>query len=206
MVHFIVSLLILFSFHIEAQSLRAFAVFDVRKSLPLTGKEGTFRDYYVNLGTDNGAKVGSILSVKRRLPVIDVYRNQAQGDLVVEIAKLKVIHSQASMSVGRIVSLVNPKSIPVVQYESVMMGDQVELTATAEDAPAEEAKRDQASVKKKKKKAPNVVKVKVLNPLRDTATIAIAPKPVVQTNPEAATGKVAVAVPPAPAPAHDEKK
>ena len=190
-----------------AQSSRTYAVFDVRKSLPLKDKDTIQKDYYVNLGTEHGAKVGSILSVKRRLPVIDVYRNQAQGDLVIEIAKLKVIHTQSTMSVGRLMSVVNPKNIPVVQYESLMMGDQVELTAQADDSAAgpaqgSEPKREEASVKPKKKKPVKMVKVKVesktLNSI-PAPSMAQAPKAVVNTNPETATGT-------APgAPAEDKK-
>lgn len=211
---FLVTVSIFLSHQSFAQSNRTFAVFDVRKNLPLSNKETVQKDYYVNLGSDHGAKVGSVLSVKRRLPVIDMYRNQAQGDLVVEIAKLKVIHVQNSMSVGRVIYSANPKSIPVVPYESVMMGDQVEMTG--DDAAQIEVKREQASVKKRanRKKQVKLIDVTVEKvTLPNTASApAVAPTPqvaspqpqkavAINTNPETATGQPAAPAAPAPAPA-----
>lgn len=209
---FLVATAFVLSSQLFAQSNRTFAVFDVRKNLPLTNKESVQKDYYVNLGSDHGAKVGSVLSVKRRLPVIDMYRNQAQGDLVVEVAKLKVIHAQPSMSVGRVISVSNPKSIPVVPYESVMMGDQVEMTG--EDAAQVEVKREQASVKRKaaRKKQVKLIDVtveKVTLPATAPVTAppnqAAVPQPqkavAINTNPETATGQPTAPAAPASAPA-----
>jgi hypothetical protein len=113
-----------------------FIVFDVRKTLPLNDTDPVYRDYYVNIGTETGVHAGSILAVYRRLPVIDVYRNKAQGDLVIPVGHLKVIHSQKTMSVCRIASIASEKQIPVVSYETVMMGDRVEI-AGADDAKKE---------------------------------------------------------------------
>jgi hypothetical protein len=102
-----------------------FIVFDVRKTLPLHDGETVYRDYYVNIGTEIGVKDGSILAVYRRIPVVDVYRNKAQGDLIVPVGHLRVIHTQKSMSVCRLASRANESQVPVVDYEAVMMGDRV---------------------------------------------------------------------------------
>lgn len=109
-----------------------YSVFAIRKNLPLHDNEPIFRDYYINLGTDEGMRVGQYVAVKRRVPVIDIYRNKAQDDLIVPIAHLKVIHAQKSMCVARLASQVSPEQIPVVQFEQVMLGDRVELV---EDLP-----------------------------------------------------------------------
>ena len=106
---------------------KEFTVFEARKTLPLSDTAPVFKDYYVNMGVENGVTVGSVLSVFRKIPVIDIYTNKAPGDLIVEVAKLKVIHTQRSMSVARVYAEANPKSIPVVQFEKVMLGDRVEL-------------------------------------------------------------------------------
>lgn len=106
---------------------KTFTVFDVRKTLPLNENQPVFKDYYINLGTDHGAKPGMVVTAFRRVPVIDIYRNQAQADLIIEVGKMKIIHSQNSMSVARVVSLAKEGSIPVVQFETIMIGDRVEL-------------------------------------------------------------------------------
>jgi hypothetical protein len=106
-----------------------FTVFDARKTLPLSDDEPVYRDYYVNMGVEAGVKIGSVLSVYRKIPLVDVYTNKAPGDLIVEVARIQVIHTQHSLSVGRVVSGSNYKSIPVVQYEKVMLGDRVDFAA-----------------------------------------------------------------------------
>jgi hypothetical protein len=108
---------------------KEYTVFEVRKTLPLNDKQPVFYDYYVNMGTENGVKEGDDLAVYRKIPIIDIYRNKAQGDMVVEIARVKVIHVQKTMSVVRIIKKANPKKIPVVPFERIMMGDRVEQVA-----------------------------------------------------------------------------
>src|SRR5205823_4199211 len=104
-----------------------FIVFDVRKTLPLHDGEQVYRDYYVNIGTETGVRAGSILAVYRRIPVVDVYRNKAQGDLIVPVGHLRVIHSQKTMSVCRLAGRASESQVPVMDYEAVMMGDRVEI-------------------------------------------------------------------------------
>ena len=113
---------------------KEFTIFESRKNLPLADGIPVFRDYYVNMGVESGVKVGTILSVFRKVPVIDIYTNKAPGDLIVEVGQLKVIHTQKSMSVARIYSIANPKSIPVVQFEKAMLGDRVEISSTVQSA------------------------------------------------------------------------
>jgi hypothetical protein len=106
---------------------KEYSVFEIRKTLPLSENEPVYRDYYINMGTDDGLRVGNYVSVHRHSPVIDIYRNKAQDDLIVPLAHMKVIHAQKTMSVARVVSHTNPEQIPVVQFEQVMLGDRVEL-------------------------------------------------------------------------------
>jgi hypothetical protein len=120
-----------------------FTVFDVRKTLSLHDDDPVYKDFYVNMGTESGVKIGDIVAVYRRVPVIDVYRNKAQGDLVVPIAHLRVIHTQKTMSVCRLAAAVNQKQIPVLQFDAVMMGDRVEL---ADPNPAENLGQTSGSV------------------------------------------------------------
>ena len=118
---------------------KEFTVFDVRKTLPLNDEQKVFKDYYVNIGSESGVKAGTILEVYRKVPVIDIYRNKAQGDLVIPVAHLRVIQSQKTMSVARVETVANPKDIPVVQFEAVMMGDRVQVASTKVDIKVDNA-------------------------------------------------------------------
>jgi hypothetical protein len=140
------SLLVATAGHAESKT---YSVFDIKKTLPLHGKQQTFRDYYVNLGSKDGAKAGSILAVYRRQGVVDYYRNVLHDDLLVPVAHMKIIMAQKTMSVARVESLTSAKQIPVVEFNAVMMGDRVELVVLQTlKSPKPHKNRIQSNVKK----------------------------------------------------------
>jgi hypothetical protein len=106
-----------------------YSVFDIKKTIPLNSHQKVYRDFYVNLGADQGAKAGSILAVYRRQGVVDYYRNTLHEDLLVPVAHMKVIQAGKTMSVARMESVTPSKQIPVVEFNSIMLGDRVELVA-----------------------------------------------------------------------------
>lgn len=149
----------------QSEVIKDYVIFDFRKTLPLNSSQPVLRDYYINMGSQQGVSVGSLVNVIRRTPVIDIYRNKTQGDLLIQIGRLRIIHVEKTMSVGRIEKEADTRQIPVVQFEKVMLGDRVELSgetveevAKAEVAPktpeAPAPKRDVAEVKKVSKSLP----------------------------------------------------
>ena len=104
-----------------------YSVFDIKKTIPLDSHQKIYKDFYVNLGADQGAKPGSILAVYRRQGVVDYYRNTLHEDLLIPVAHMKVIQAGKTMSVARVESITSSKQIPVVEFNGIMMGDRVEL-------------------------------------------------------------------------------
>jgi hypothetical protein len=124
-----------------------YSVYDIKKTLPLHEREKVYRDYYVSMGTDAGVKMGSILAIYRRQGTVDQMHNENHDDLAVPIAHIKVIQAGKTMSVARLESLVPKKQIPVLEFNTVMLGDRAELTQAA--IPETVSKRKVASAKKK---------------------------------------------------------
>ena len=156
---------LLFTTHRTFAGVKDFVIFDMRKTLPLNDRQAVQRDYYINMGEEYGAKVGALLDVYRRVPVVDIYRDKPQGDLLVKVGQLRIIHTQKSMSVTRLVGLSDPKNIPVVLFESVMLGDRVEV---AENQAVEEPARKPATEKelpKKHKPSKPMAKPPMANPM-----------------------------------------
>jgi hypothetical protein len=104
-----------------------YSIFDIKKNLPLRDHEKVYRDYYVNMGSDQGVKVGSIIAVYRRMGVIDKSRNELHEDMLIPVAHLKVIQASQTVSVARLESMVSHKAVPVVDVGAVGLGDRVEL-------------------------------------------------------------------------------
>lgn len=112
---------------------RDIVVFDVRKNIPLTDQETVFKDFYLNGGFQEGFKKGLVVNVTRRITVNDSTQNQSAGELIVTVGKLKIIHVQKNMSVGRLVSVESPEDIPILDYDTVMSGDVVDMSTAIMD-------------------------------------------------------------------------
>lgn len=104
-------------------------IFEVRKDLKLADDDPTFKDYYINAGFDEGLREGTVLDVVRRIPIHDSLKNQAQGDLVLVIAKVKVMHVQKNISVARLYSTTTARQRPVADFNAIMIGDELDLSS-----------------------------------------------------------------------------
>ncbi len=106
---------------------REVSVFSVNKNLQLNPQEPVYHDYYISGGTEQGFRTGMQVTAVRRVPVHDLSRNRALGDLRLPIAKLKLIFVQRGMSVARLTTLLGAKNTPIVDFNGVMVGDTISL-------------------------------------------------------------------------------
>jgi len=112
-------------------------IFDARKSLSLSDSEPSYRDFYLNGGSDAGLKAGMIFSVIRKLPLYDTYENRSPGDLVIRVGKIKIIHVQKSISVARLHSMLTRDNLPLLEDNFIMVGDKLDLGSAEGDKKAE---------------------------------------------------------------------
>ncbi len=112
-------------------------IFDARKSLSLSDSEPSYRDFYVNGGTEAGLKAGMVFSVIRKLPLYDTYENRSPGDLVIRVGKVKIIHAQKNISVARLQSMLSRESLPLLEDNFIMVGDKLDLGSAEGDKKAE---------------------------------------------------------------------
>jgi hypothetical protein len=83
------------------------------------------RDYYVNIGTNQGVKTGDRLEVLRRVPTYDVPSQKLYRDITFPFARLKVIHSESNAAIARLDGITAPEKTPVLSPSAVMVGDLV---------------------------------------------------------------------------------
>src|SRR5690606_9754507 len=95
---FTIPLIMCFLFS-NTQAATDVVVFSVVRNLQLKPSDPIYKDYYINGGSENGYRVGSVVTVVRRLPAHDIYRNKALGDVTLPVAKLKLIYVQKQMSI-----------------------------------------------------------------------------------------------------------
>lgn len=140
-----------------------YVIFEVRKKLQMSNDEPVLKDYYIGSGTEAGLKSNMIIDVKRKIPVHDAFKNESRGDLVVTVGKVKVIHAGVGISVARIFKETSASARPITGFETVMVGDFLDIKTAAVLAPKRKRK---ASSAEPTKRTPTQQSVK-----RENATI-----------------------------------
>jgi hypothetical protein len=112
------------------------SIFDVRRPIPLNDSDKPPRDFYLNAGTESGLAPGMVLTVIRKTPLYDSYLNRSAGDLLIKVARVKIIHAQRGLAVARLHSEFSRDNNPILEDNYLMVGDQIDLTSASADKSA----------------------------------------------------------------------
>jgi len=83
------------------------------------------RDYYVNLGNQQGVQNGTVLEVSRKLASYDLLSEKLYKDVVFPIATVKVIHAESGVAIARLDKMIAPEKAPAFTPRAIMIGDVV---------------------------------------------------------------------------------
>ena len=101
-------------------------VYSVYKGVDLGNPgETPSKDYYVNLGSQQGVDKGTILEVSRKLATYDLLSEKLYKEVVFPIATLKVIHAESGVAIARLDKLIAADQAPSFTPRAVMVGDVV---------------------------------------------------------------------------------
>jgi hypothetical protein len=107
-----------------------FIVYSIYRGVDLGNPgEPNLKDYYVNMGSNNGLKKGSSLEVVRKFSTYDLTNQKLYKDVSFPIAKLKIIHVEGSAAIARLDEMMSPDKTPVISPKAVMVGDFVRTPA-----------------------------------------------------------------------------
>jgi len=103
-----------------------FIVYSIYKGLDL-GNAGEVpqKDFYVNMGTANGLRNGSVLKVVRKQATYDLTNQKLYKDMTFPIATIKIIHVEANAAIARLEKIVPAEEAPAVTPRAVLVGDLV---------------------------------------------------------------------------------
>ena len=87
--------------------------------------EKSMRDFYVNMGSQQGVQVGTRLKVTRRVATFDVISKRLFKDMEVPLGFLKVIHVEDGSAIARLEDMVAPEKRPAVSPNAIVVGDLV---------------------------------------------------------------------------------
>ncbi len=102
-------------------------VIAVRRELGLTSREADTapQDLVLNAGAENGITEGMLLTVQRRIPILDPYRDNQQTELEVEFATIRVIKSQNDLAIARVEKMDSIQQGVALGTRGIMIGDYV---------------------------------------------------------------------------------
>jgi hypothetical protein len=122
---FVLGYLFLFSLFSYQAFARELTIFAIQKNLQLNSKDTVYHDYYLDGGSESGLSKGQLVTVVRRIPLHDLTRNRPLGDMHLPVAQLRIIYVQRGSSVARVNKLYQDKDRPLIEFNAVMVGDQV---------------------------------------------------------------------------------
>lgn len=102
-------------------------VYGVKTDFTMSDKDIALHDVYLNLGTSQGVKEGTVLDVYRTITTVDEVNKRVSDKISFKIAKVRVIHSESSVSVARVMEMHSPKETPLGEIPAIVVGDSVEV-------------------------------------------------------------------------------
>jgi hypothetical protein len=102
-------------------------VIGLRRDLGLSDEAAnrSAQDLILNAGRESGLSEGQILTVFRRLPVVDPYLDNQSRELEIKFARIKIIHLQDNLAIARVESLDPIQTGLAIGTRSVLVGDYV---------------------------------------------------------------------------------
>lgn len=106
---------------------KSYVIFSMTQDLPMGVADEVIRkNYYVNMGSGQGVKKDSVLSVYRIISVQNPYDNKQRVNYKVKIGELKVLHTSDEASIA-MMSQYEEKA-PIFELSQFMIGDHVAIS------------------------------------------------------------------------------
>jgi len=118
-------LTLLVALHTPTVSARSFMIYSVAMDLPMgVDNEVLKKNFYVNLGSKQGVRKGTLLDVFRIISVLDPYDNRKRVNHRVKIGELKVLHANDDAAITAFHKK-EDKDMPVLELDQFIVGDHV---------------------------------------------------------------------------------
>jgi hypothetical protein len=85
------------------------------------------KDYFIDLGTRNGIKVGDVFEVTRQIPVQNSLSEGPWHLMKVTLGDIRVYAVGESTAVGHSDFEREPTALPAMEFQTFMLGDEVAL-------------------------------------------------------------------------------
>lgn len=105
-----------------------YIIYAVAHQLPMGDpNEVMHKDYYVNMGNQQGLKKGTTLNVYRSVAMSDPYETKNKYSHSIKIGEIKILHAEAGSSIARTQTFLKGEDVPIFDVENFMIGDRVQV-------------------------------------------------------------------------------
>ncbi|MDO9183505.1 MAG: hypothetical protein Q7U04_13910 [Bacteriovorax sp.] len=103
-----------------------YVIYSISQDIPMgIEKEVLRKNFYIDMGKNQGVVKGSVLDVFRVVSVLDPYESKKRFNHKIKIGEVKVLHSEDGSSIGMLNKFENVDETPVFEIGKLMIGDVV---------------------------------------------------------------------------------
>lgn len=107
---------------------RDFIIFSIVQDLPMGYQNETInKNFYVNIGSEQGVDSGTTLDVYRTISRLDPYETKQRYQYKVKIGELEVLHTEKDTAIAALKDINIGKDAKVYDIGSFMIGDKVNV-------------------------------------------------------------------------------
>lgn len=119
---------LIFMFTASMGFARDFIIFSIVQDLPMGyEQEVVNKNFYVNIGSQQGVSEGTTLDVFRTISRLDPYKRKQRYKYKIKIGELEVLHSENDTAIATLKVSNVGKDLKVYDIGSFMVGDKVNV-------------------------------------------------------------------------------
>lgn len=111
-------------FNVSSVFAKNFMIYSLAQGIPMGDGVVPKKNYYVNIGLQQGVKVGTELKVYRLMNLTNPYSTEKNVTFRVEVGELRIIHAEEENSIAELSKLKSESKI-LTEIPSLNIGDQV---------------------------------------------------------------------------------
>lgn len=125
----LLQLLFLASFFTTSMSFaKDYIIFSIVQEFPMGAPgEQLKKNYYVNLGKEQGIESGTTLNVYRQISRNDPFETKKRYSYNVKIGELTILHAEEQAAIGTLKDLKLTEADPLFEIKNFMVGDRVSV-------------------------------------------------------------------------------
>ncbi len=106
-----------------------FIIISISQDFPMTNQQKILKkNYFLNVGSQDGVREGTKLDVFRQTILEDPYRTKKSYQYKIKVGQLEVIHSEKESSIAKLHTYNSRLKDIQMEINSFMIGDKVEIS------------------------------------------------------------------------------